>query len=221
MSQEKFTKRNLKVWEDMLDNLFDNRIPTQASWEKLDDIIDICNIIGKDHNLNHTFFPGGGGLDLYGAGTSTEEDCIELYFGSSGRSANIIRPDKLIFQSFDAPYEWAYFRIDTFSLAPRGVYRDYQGMDEELTEITPGYYVDRTCWDYGYYNHGKSGKETPLPKEARLIVRHFGGAFVIFAKGSLYNRINGTYDGRHSKMTAEEFRDYIKKNLDSIKPYQD
>ena len=56
----------------------------------------------------------------------------------------------MIFQSFNAPYEWTYFRIETKPLDPSGVYEDYRGVNEELTEITQGDYVERSWWDAGY-----------------------------------------------------------------------
>ena len=40
-------------------------------------------------------------------------------------------------------------------------------------------------------------------------MRWLSGAFVVFAKGSLYNSITATYDARHNQMTAVEFRQYI------------
>ena len=60
------------------------------------------------------------------------------------------------------------------------------------------------CGNYGYYED-----DTPLPKNYRTVYRYLKGSFVIFAKTSIYNEIIGTYDARHSKMTAEEFRKYI------------
>ncbi|PIW44071.1 MAG: hypothetical protein COW18_14260 [Zetaproteobacteria bacterium CG12_big_fil_rev_8_21_14_0_65_54_13] len=125
MSLEEYRKQNLGQWEETLSGLFNNHIPEQAVWVNPEEIINVCNVIGQDHNLNHTFFPSGGGLDLYGAGHSAEPECIELYFSDSGRGADIIKPDRLIFQSFNAPYEWAYFRMEAKPLNPSGVYENY------------------------------------------------------------------------------------------------
>ncbi len=217
MSLEEYRKQNLVQWEQTLSGLFNNNIPEQAVWGNPEGIINVCNIIGQDHNLNHTFFPTGGGLDLYGAGYSAEHECIELYFSDSGRSADIIKPDHMLFQSFNAPYEWAYFRIELKPLNPSGVYKNYNDVREELTEITRMHYVDRTYWDAGFYGHDEVGNELPLPKESRVITRWFSGSLVIFAKASTYNALGDTYDGRHSKMSAEEFREYIRKAAEQSK----
>ncbi len=214
MSIEEHRKQNIRQWDETLSGLFNHLIPEQAVWGNTEEIINVCNLIGHDHNLNHTFFPSGGGLDLYGAGHSVEPECIELHFGDSGRNANIIKPDRMIFQSFGAPYEWAYFRINTIQLTPSGVYEDYHDVYEELTETTRGNYVDRSWWDAGFFGHDEQGSELPLPKESRVIIRWFSGSLVIFAKGSTYNAVSETYDGRHSKMSTEEFREYIRKASD-------
>ena len=205
--RREFREKNLKEWDELLNTLFNGAIPENCSWQDKIDIINVLNFIGKNPQTNHTFFPTGGGLDLAGVGESVEKDCIEIYFHK--KAADIVRPKILMFQSFGVPYEWAYFRLDTKELDPSGVYEGLIGQREELTEISPGEYVERSYWDEGYYGHDESGRELPLPDSARVITRFFSGAFVVFAKGSLYNAINATYDGRHSKMTAEEFKNYI------------
>ena len=73
-----------------------------------------------------------------------------------------------------------------------------------MTEDVSGHYISWVCGNYGYYED-----DTPLPKNYRTVYRYLKGSFVIFAKTSIYNEIIGTYDARHSKMTAEEFKKYI------------
>ncbi|MGR5863837.1 hypothetical protein ACT7DZ_03285 [Bacillus cereus] len=41
------------------------------------------------------------------------------------------------------------------------------------------------------------------------IKRWFNGSFLIVPKGSIYNHISTTYDGRHSKFNADDFREYM------------
>jgi len=96
-------------------------------------------------------------------------------------------------------------------------YSGYNDVREELTEITRTHYVDRTWWDAGYYGHDETGNELPLPEESRVITRWFSGSLVIFAKASTYNAVSGTYDGRHSKMSTEEFREYIRNATEQSK----
>jgi hypothetical protein len=91
-------------------------------------------------------------------------------------------------------------------LEPSGVYEVNDYPSEELTEIESGNYVSRSHWDEGEYQGQK------LSRSARVLTRHLKSAsFVIFAKSSPYNRHSSTYDARHNKMTAPEFRSYIEK----------
>lgn len=202
-----FREENLKSWEILLKSIFNGTITKSFVWHERGDIVNILRKIGNDPQLNHLFFPTGGGHDLMGAGTSIEKDCIELNF--SKRSAHIIKPTGLYFESFGKEYEWAYFRIETQTLEPSGVYKNLHSQDEELTEIAPGEYLNRACWDEGISGHDENGARIPLPDSARLIVRCFTGAFVIFAKGSIYNATSSTYDARHAKMNPQEFRKHI------------
>lgn len=122
-----YREKQLKEWDDMLTHLFGGRIPLQCTWVKNTDIINVLQVIGKKPQSNHTFFPTGGGLDLAGADVSVELDCIELYFNVNGKSPDIVKPKVLIFQSFNAPYEWSYFRLETEKLEPSGVYDNLGG----------------------------------------------------------------------------------------------
>lgn len=204
--QTDFHRRNVKQWEDTLKELFSNEIPVHRTWYNKNDIVQILNAIGSVQNLCHLFMPEGGGLDLVGSQHSNEEGCIELNY--SRDTADIVKPFKLDFYSFGNNYEWAYFRLELNKLEPSGIYPDMDGYSsEELTELSPGVYVDRFYLDEGYYNGEK------LPEGTRCVSRYFEGTFVIFAKGSIYNRNAGTYDGRQNRMTDKEFYEMI---LDAV-----
>jgi hypothetical protein len=43
---------------------------------------------------------------------------------------------------------------------------------------------------------------------------------VIFTKASIYNQISDTYDGRHAKMSAADFREYIRRAVDGGATYE-
>lgn len=204
---DEFRENNLKEWDDLLNNIFQGQIPESRSWTEKKDIIKILQLVGDKPNSNHTFLPDGGGLDLKGAAESAESDCIELHFVE--KPAYIMKPRVLIFQSFDKPYEWAYFRLETKELDPSGWYEHLTGIREELTELHPGEYIHRSYWESGCYEFDETGKELPLPGTARIVFRYFSGFFVIFAKASTYNEISSTDGGPHSKMTDEEFKEYI------------
>ncbi|EMI13879.1 serine threonine protein kinase [Bacillus stratosphericus LAMA 585] len=232
-------KTQLELWKELAQGIFkENTHETQVITD-VDEIISVLDKIGKSSALNHAFYPSGGGDDLLGAALSAEADCIELIFGS--RSASVIKPVSLSFNPISDNPEYWYYRINTRSFEPSGVYNEqteevnsetdqfkterekalehvlrYTG--EELTEIGTNSYVERYHWDEGFYGHDENGYEKKLPESARLITRmHKGGDFVIFSKFSIYNQDSSTYDARHNKLSEEEFKTYIKENADKRK----
>lgn len=203
---------NLFKWESMLKEIFPISIPYSCVWEDKQEILSVLNIVGSIASANHMFCPEGGGIDMAGAIESVEKDCIEI---SSGENSipYIIKPKNLKFNSFNSNHEWSYFRIETNYLEPSGIYKKDEYKHEEITEITPGVYRERSVWDYEYYNYDlDNNREKPLPETARLIVRYMEGSFVIFAKSSPYNFSElgfDPYDGRHNLMSNDEFKKII------------
>jgi serine/threonine protein kinase len=201
-----YQKHNPLQWKEALQELFPSCIPSHAEWQSIDGIVATLNMIANIPDLNHLFFPDSGGMDFDRVTKSDyEPGCIELHTTFT----NLLKPLKLYFESFDGDPQWNYFRLECSALDPSGVYSDYAGRPfEELTDLGNGSYVDRAIWDENSYNG------EPLPEGARVLIRWFGGAFVIFQKTSQYNRGSGrldAYDGRHNKMNADEFREYIRK----------
>ena len=150
-------------------------------------------------------------MDLIGASSFDEESsCLALKIGD--RSTEVVKPSALLFESFGAELEWAYFRLECQSMSYTGVYEEPQkGANEEVVLVSSGIYAPRSAWDEDYY------EGEPLPRTAQLVTRSVGGGpFVIFAKGSVYNLSSGrgsdTYDARHAKMNAAAFRQYIEKS---------
>lgn len=204
-----FHLRNNEQWAEVLNKLFPISIPKRAIWDDIDEIINILQLLGATKNLNHLFFPKSGGLDLESARRSIEEGCIELDF----RSIYIVKPKRLIFESFGTEMSWNYFRLETGGLEPSGVYSKEQLKDrirEEVSELRPGQYDEyEIAEDRSYYR--EMGYD--VPPETRHVTRYFEGAFVIFNKRSHYTLHNPTYDGRHNKMSTEEFRKYIQNSI--------
>ncbi len=200
-----FHLRNNQQWAEILNKLFPVSVPKRVIWEDLDEIIQILKILGSVQSLNHLFFPDTGGLDLIDARRSIEEGCIELDFDS----IYIVKPIKLIFESFGADPSWNYFRLETGGLNSSGVYTNNEfesSIYEPLAELHPGQYANHEILQNMDY-HKEGGLD--IPDTARFVTRYFKGAFVIFNKRSRYNLESSTYDARHNKMTTDEFRDYI------------
>ena len=125
----------------------------------MEDIINVLNIIGSIPNLNHMFYPGGGGMDLLKVELATEPDCIALYTGLM----DIVKPKRLLFESIGKDAQWNYFRLEISSLDPI-INRNSLGY-EQLLEHDKGYE------QYSEYSQG------------RTVDRFFKeGAFVIFQK---------------------------------------
>ncbi|MBQ4522046.1 MAG: protein kinase [Lachnospiraceae bacterium] len=194
-----YEKSNLSQWKYIQNTLFGKIVPDSAKWSNIDDIITVLNLLGRMPNINHMFVPSGGGEDFEKAEKAEEEGCICIK--SLGNV--IVKPKCLYAENVEKDYIWSYFRLELEELQPIFEIVEEQ-IYENLTEDVSGHYISWKCGNYGYYDDG-----TPLPANYRIVYRYLKGSFVIFAKSSIYNDISGTYDARHSKMTAEQFRDYI------------
>jgi len=205
-----FKDQNVLDWRAALQAIFPDSRPTSSSWTAIDDIVRVLNHVAKP-DLNHCFFPNGGGMDLIGVSKSLEKDCIELRWAR--RWVSIVKPKILQFESFPGFPSLSYLRLEAQELKPWTEGFDSEKyLHEELAEIFPMEYRERWVLDAGYYGHDEDGKEIPNPKDSRTVMRHFRGSFVIFAKGSIYNRLQGKYDAynaQHNQMNAQKFRDFI------------
>lgn len=209
-----FDVANRTEWRAALNLLFNGAAPSSATWTERNAIVKALSTIGQ-HDLNHAFLPDGGGLDLDGAKLSVEEGCIELDISSF---TCIVSPVELSFESFGADHlEWAYFRLETGPLLAFDSGKPLTAKGERATELRPGVYVDYSAWEQGYHGHDDNDNEIPLPKGARPIERLANGVFAIFAKSSFYNKITSTYDGRHAKMSREDFRAYVAEGVEAAR----
>lgn len=203
----KFESRNKLEWDGVRGRIFEVATPTRSVWERLDDIVNVLNEAGRD-NLNHMFFPDGGGLDFISSAKSDDEPgWIEL--NAQGYIC-LVRPKQLLFEHTSRDSQWDYFRLETEGADRAAVYANSRPGSkdryaEPLVDLGRKRYIDINWWDEGEF------EGIDLRKGARVVHRYFReGSFVIFRKTSVYNRISGTYDARHAKMTADEFRNYIK-----------
>lgn len=201
-----FHTRNLTEWTELTHKLFPLGAPTRTTWSNIDSICAVIDQIAKVKALNHMFYPTGGGHTVTGVSRAAETGLIALHVGE--KSADILKPAKLTYESFGADMRWSYFRLEAAPLHPTGIAKSLglDGISEELTEIAPGHYDSYACWQYDEF------KGEPLPESARPISRYLSGTFVFFSTRSVYNQDAATYDARHEKMTEEEFRNYIERN---------
>lgn len=226
-----FHDRNHQQWFEIQTKLFPTSIPSRVVWENLEDIIKVLKVVCRYDNLNHVFFPRSGGLDLRDARLSFEDGCLELDF----QLIHIVRPIRLVFESFNYNPEWNYFRLEVGGISAVGenvVKKIVKSSDveanieseeakveeveyayEELSELTPGEY-----YPYDILLNRQDYEDDYLfTNESRHVKRWLKGSFVIFGKRSIYNLIPNTYDGRHNTMSTDEFRKYIQDTVDALR----
>jgi serine/threonine-protein kinase len=177
----------------------------RAEWQDLDVIVEILNALSAAENMNHMHFPTGGGLDLESAKRSCEAGCLELDI----QGLNIVKPSRLLLERFSGDDgAWTYFRLELAPLDPSGICTENTGPDEVLALLPEGNYAHRELLE-----------DPARPSNARRVSRWLRGAFILMAKGSAYNQMSDTYDGRHSlgtiteerrpEVTGEEFRAHV------------
>ena len=208
-----FYRQNAEQWNEVQKVLFPNSLPKTVLWENVRDIIAILKMVCAYESLNHAFFPNGGGLDLVDARISYESECIELDF----EVIHIVKPKRLLFESFGHNAHWNYFRLELDELPLLDLNknlidpREYEinQFFETLSELSPG----------NYYHHDILSERKTYEKDflilpnSRHATRWNRGSFVFFNKASMYNADGSTYDGRHNKMSSDEFRIYIEKSV--------
>lgn len=198
-----FEKSQNSDWMFLTQQLFGENVPNSSVWREIDEIINVLNIVGRTPAYNHMLLSDRGGIDFSYAIKAVEKNCVYLYdtFGT----CYIVKPKSLQYERFSEDYRWSYFRLDLKELTP--VICEPEKRDSEyLIEDFPGHYVDASGARYGVYDYD-SGK--PLPERYKEVKRYLKGVFLFVLKNGPYNRISGTYDGRHGLMNSNDFRDYI------------
>jgi serine/threonine protein kinase len=209
-----FHSRNQQEWVELQAKLFPASVPKHVEWTDLNEIVKVLKTICAVRNLNHMFLPDYGGLDLMDARLSYEPGCIELDFSG----VDIVKPRRLLFESFGDYKEWNYFRLDLDNLQPLALNENdenelLQGK-ETVSETSPGVYHSF----YVLKTRAVDNRGVALTWQSRYTKRWFRGSFVIFCKRSIYNLDKETYDGRHGRMSSEDFRVYIEKCIRVIYP---
>ena len=203
-----FQKRNLTEWFELQNKLFPLGAPKSTTWENIDAIIAVINKIAEAPSLNHMFYPNGGRNTITAVSKAKEDGLIALHVGE--KIAELIKPQKLTYESFGVDPSWDYFRLEAAKIEPSGVQNavNPDGIAEALTEVEPGVYSDIGCWEYDEW------QGEPLSDFARPISRFLKGSFIFVCTASVYNSIGDTYDARHNKMSELKFREYIQKGAE-------
>ncbi len=207
-----FTKRNPLQWRDVQIKLFPTALPQRAVWENVDSIVEILNYLGSVDNLNHVLLPDGGGIDMLGAQQGLEPKTIELI--ADERTVYIVKPKRLIFESFNFDWEWNYFRLETYELDTTGIDDIFEN-HEHLFEIAPLQYISEGDWD-----EDRDG-ERRYPADYRRIFRYSRGDFLILQKTSPYNQSAYNYGGEHNQRGLDEFKAYISDKVNLTRQMRD
>ncbi|SCY42040.1 Serine/threonine protein kinase [Lysinibacillus sp. TC-37] len=202
-----FEERSRVEWDFILKEIS----PSDAdsiTWSRLNSINTVLNSVSKLKSLNHTFLPGGGGLDLQGSELSLQKGFLELNLDGSIR---IIKPKNLKLETFEDS-QWNFFFLESEPINPSGIYDFEENRFEEyLLEISPGEYINPYHKNYGTYN----GKV--LPSSTREIFLGLRGNYVIFPKHSFYNLNMNSYGAYQTKYnTSEKFRNFIQETIQTI-----
>ena len=192
------------IWDTKLERIkdfFPDGKVQRHYWTDTNEIAKVLSLFSGEA-FNHLFYPTGGGADLLGAKLSSEPRKIEL---QCDLYPQILEPEVLYYEPVKGQFDLSYFRLEAAVIDQTGVYKKDYDEVEEVAELIPGNYAPLDVLNYDEYQ-GEA-----IPSTIRHVVRRLRGSFVIFCKTSLYNKISGTYDARHDKMSTIQFLDYIKR----------
>jgi serine/threonine-protein kinase len=212
MDHETFLKECEDFWTTAIAAVVGTNAPDTSIWHGLNSIHDALKPFMAG-GRNHAHLPTDGGMDVEGIDYSTERGCLELRIDDN--MSWIIRPSSLTQEVFPNSLINSFLLLELADLAPTEVYEKCEADCERLLETRPGKYVTREVWNRGYLGHDENGREIPLPTGSRFVERWFRGKILFVAKGSSWNGIPATYDGRHNSMTAAEIRQTIERSLKS------
>jgi len=190
-------------WNFINRYLFGEHRPESVVWSDLTSILHVLNAVGTLRAFNHMLFSDHGGLDFAFAEPAAEEGCICITddFGC----ARIGKPACLHLETFGGDYVWSYFLLELAPLEP--IFQIPEDCRREcLVEDFPGHYVSARDSMYGVYDYDTG---VPLPEGWRRVERYSDAKFLIVLKGSPYNGIPATYDGRHGQCGSAQFRAYM------------
>lgn len=195
------------LWRFIEQTVVQQNNPSTVIWRNKTQVVEILKQLSI-LNFNHTFIHEGGGMDLISTELfeDVEKDMIKLSFGFNMNQ--VIKVKRLIWELPNDDPEFSYFLLEFDKIKP--VYPNSVKKLEEWINQTFGDNNKIVSEDLIVNNYGKY---EPYYEDDEIadfhVTRWFDGSFLIVPKGSIYNTIRDTYDGRHSKFNAEEFREYM------------
>lgn len=196
-----FHDRNLLQWIEVQNSIFPISIPKTVEWKNPLEIVHILKKVCSFKSLNHMFYPSMGGDDLENVRLSNEEGCIEMICPF----IEIVKPNRLIFESFENNPELNYFRLEIDSVENK-LFKDTSKSESEYYETV----IENSFAEYVLDTTSEFVQSTQIENVfPRRVSRWYKGAFVFFAKRSLYNLVTNAYDAKHNKMSNQEFRELI------------
>ncbi|MFT0562243.1 protein kinase domain-containing protein [Bacillus cereus] len=223
---EEISKDNTKVdksrWRFIEQHVIHQKYPSTLIWRDKIQVVDILKQLSIV-NFNHTFIHDGGGMDSIGIEIfdDIEKDMVMLNFGPN--MSQVFKIKRLIWELPNEDPEFSYFRLEFEKLNP--IYPDSIAEQEKMIKEYLNDFRVLASEDL-IINNNKGYEPYREDDEQALfsIKRWFNGSFLIVPKGSIYNQISTTYDGRHSEFNADDFREYMELlqyvyNHEKLKPY--
>ena len=186
-SNDDYPVRNPFEWEDALRKIFPVAIPISTLWKNINDIKEVLTIIFQNYdNLNHSFYPSGGGNDF----NTIEIDKLEGFLIINGRK--ILKPKTLYFESIEN-LDLSYFILELEKIEPicrENVFRS----SERIFINDNNEYSEEKLEGYEEYSRFVEGK------------------FLITKKTSIINKLDGelnAYNAIHNQLTIDEYKKLI------------
>ncbi|RBP04496.1 protein kinase domain-containing protein [Rossellomorea aquimaris] len=196
------------LWRFIEQNVLQQTKPSTVIWKERSQVVEILKQISIT-NFNHTFIHEGGGMDLIDIDffDDIENGMVSINFGFN--MVQVFKVKRLIWELPNNDPEFSYFRLEFDKIKPifpQAVIELQDWMENQKYQS-----AERIVSEDLIVN--SKGKYEPYREEEGVtfssVTRRFDGSFLIVPKGSIYNSIQNTYDGRHSKFCSEEFREYM------------
>ncbi|AZB21899.1 hypothetical protein EG338_07355 [Kaistella haifensis] len=190
-SNDNYELRNEIEWEDAIRKIFPVSVPLSSKWDNILEIKNVLEIIFTHYdNLNYTFFPYFGGLDL------TDIKIIEIDYKEYLviNDEYFLEPKCLYFESMN-DFSWSYFRLEVID--NKGFFGKNINRNEEKIYI-----------DVSMKIHVEQVENS---KQLNFIVKN---SFLIVQKTAKINSLRGKLDhhlGIHNKITNDQYRNLLQK----------